>query len=332
MSTRFPHLAAAAAACALALSAPSIAHAAGIEPGAATPVQREQAQARFLRGKDLKNKQKLDEAIVEFRASLDIVASPNTRLELARCLRDKGRLVEAYVELGRTAVEAKELLAQDTRYAKASVAANAERQALEPSLGFVTITIQNASDATTVTVAGEEIRRAAWSEPVPLMPGTTEIAVASPGHAAVKRSVTVAARERTSVTIDASSGEAERVAAPAPPVDTGGDHSSLRPFAYVAGGIGVAGLVTSVIAGSMAQSTYNDLEKACHGPCTTDHSSDISSGKTKEAIANVGLALGIVGVAAGVVLYVVSKPKPGAAGTSAALVVWPGGIGVKGEM
>lgn len=43
-------------------------------------------------------------------ASLDIVASPNTRLYIGRCLRDMGRTVEAYVELGRAAVEAKEHL------------------------------------------------------------------------------------------------------------------------------------------------------------------------------------------------------------------------------
>src|SRR5579884_1681230 len=75
----------------------------GVLPAAATPVQREQAQSRFLRGKDLLSKKRYDEALSEFRASHEIVASPNTRLEIARCLQGMGKTVEAYAELGRTA-------------------------------------------------------------------------------------------------------------------------------------------------------------------------------------------------------------------------------------
>src|SRR5258708_31077752 len=80
--------------------------AAGVDPGVATPVQREQAQAQFQRGKKLYDAGNYEEALSEFRASLDIVASPNTRLYSARCLRELNRIVEAYAEFGRTAVEA----------------------------------------------------------------------------------------------------------------------------------------------------------------------------------------------------------------------------------
>ena len=110
----------------------------------ATPVQREQAQARFARGKEFIAKKDFDAALAEFRASHEIVASPNTRLEIARCLRAAGKLVAAYAELGRTAVEAKELLAQDNRYQRAYDTATTERSEIEPQLGFVTLTIQNA--------------------------------------------------------------------------------------------------------------------------------------------------------------------------------------------
>src|SRR4051794_15796306 len=78
----------------------SRARAAGVAPGKATPVQREQAQSRFIKGRDLYNAKKYDAALVELSASLDIVASPNTRLYVGRCLRDMGRLVAAYAELG----------------------------------------------------------------------------------------------------------------------------------------------------------------------------------------------------------------------------------------
>ncbi|HEY6464123.1 MAG TPA: hypothetical protein VIY73_28335, partial [Polyangiaceae bacterium] len=167
----------------LSVAAPAFAD--GALPAVATPVQREQAQARFARGKELLAKKQLDAALVEFRASHEIVASPNTRLEIARCLRAMGRKVAAYAELGRTAVEAKELVGQDNRYQRALDSATAERAEIEPQLGFVSLTIQNATDDTKVTVGGEEIRRAAWPEPAPVVAGSTDVVVATPGHATV---------------------------------------------------------------------------------------------------------------------------------------------------
>jgi len=189
----------------------------GAMPDVATPLQREQAQQRFARGKEALAKKDYAGAITEFRASHEIVASPNTRLEIARCQRAMGKLVAAYVELGRTAVEAKELLAQDNRYQKAADAATAERNEIEPKLGFVTLDVQNATDETTVTIGGEEIRRAAWTEPAPVAPGATDVVVSTPGHEPAKRTVTLAAGQKMTLPIDAMSGEATAAPPPPPP-------------------------------------------------------------------------------------------------------------------
>jgi hypothetical protein len=306
----------------------------GVLPEAATPVQREQAQARFIRGRDLLTKQQYDQALAEFRASHDIVASPNTRLEIARCLRGMGKLVSAYAELGRAAVEAKEQLPQDNRYQRAYDSAVAERAEIAPKLGFVSLTIQNATDDTKVTVGGEEIQRAAWTEPAPVAPSATDVVVATPGHEAVVKSITLTAGQKMALTIDASSGApvGDASATPAPPVDASASsaHSSLRTWAYVAGGVGVAGFAVAGILGAMAQSTYNDLNGACHsGPCPPDKSGEISSGKTQETVSNVGLVVGILGVAAGATLFVVSLPRSAAA-PSSAMVLGPGWAGVRG--
>jgi hypothetical protein len=86
----------------------------------------------------------------------------------------------------------------------------------------------------------------------------------------------------------------------------------------------------------MANSKYHDLQSACHGPCPASKADQISSGKTDQTIANVGLVVGAIGVAAGVTLFVVSAPKshdpareqePKA---SAALTVGPSWIGMRG--
>jgi hypothetical protein len=332
MHVRLRVSAVAASLAVLLLSAPALAD--GVLPAAATPVQREQAQARFARGKELLAKKQYEQALAEFKASHDIVTSPNTRLEIARCLRAMGRPVAAYAELGRTAVEAKELVSQDNRYQRAYDSAVAERSEMEPQLGFVSLTIENPADGTAVTVGGEEIRRAAWSEPAPVVAGATEVVVTTPGHAPVKRTVTLAAGQRSSLTIDAQSGESLGGAPPPPtepPPPPEPKASPLRTWAYVAGGVGAAGLVTFVVGGLMAKSTFDDLNGACHGgPCPPNKSDEISSGKTQQTIANVGLVVGIAGVAAGATLFVLSIPK-GPAPSNAALVVGPTWAGVQGR-
>src|SRR5207253_10712811 len=131
-----------------ALLFPVVARADGVPPAAATPLQREQAQSRFARGKDLMDKGQYQDALVEFRASHDIVSSPNTRLEMARDLRAAGQLVAAYAELGRTAIEATELAAEDIRYRRAYEAASSERAELEPLLAFLSLTVAHATDET----------------------------------------------------------------------------------------------------------------------------------------------------------------------------------------
>jgi hypothetical protein len=339
---RLSRLALGSAVALLLILAPSGARADGVAPGSATPVQREQAQARFLRGKDLFSRKKFEEALAEFQASIEIVESPNTRLQIARALRAMARYVAAYAELGRTLVAAKELSTQDSRYQRAYEAAVQERSELQPLLGFVTLTIQNPSDGTRLRVGPEEILRAAWSEPVPVFGGSAEIDVETPGHAPVKNTVSVAPGATAALTVDAQSGAPDAVAvqapappppaAPPPPPEAHRDLHALRPWAYVAGGVGVAGLATFAIAGALAGSSYGDLQSSCGGgACPPSKSGEIASGKTQQTVANVGLALGLVGAAAGGVLFYLSIPRKTDA-PAAALLVGLGWIGVSGKL
>lgn len=321
---------------------PAFASAAGAAPASASPVQREQAQAKFLKGKDLFNAKKYAEALAEFQGSFDIVASPNARLFIARTLREMNKIVEAYVEFGRTEVEAKELAPTDARYAKTAESAQTERKELEPKLAFITVTIKGPLDATTLKIAGEEVKRAGWNEPAPIIPGSAEVVVETPNVPVVRRMVTLAAGEKTSIDVDAATGVATgggtpigpAVAEPAkpppvtaPPASGGGDY---RTYAYVAGGVGAVGLITFGIFGSMAASTYSDLKGECGGrPCPESKRSDVESGQKSQTIANIGLAVGVIGVAAGVTLFVLSKPKS-PTDTVTHAVVGPSFVGLAG--
>ena len=307
---------------------PSSAYAAGVSPASATPVQREQAQGRFLKGRQLYTAKKYDDALAELNASLDIVASPNTRLYIGRCLRDMGRDVEAYVELGRAAVEARELVHEDARYEQAATAAADERAQLQGKLGCVEVAVTRAGPETVLRVSGDEVRRGGWAEPVPVKPGTVEVVVETPGHAPLVQTVDVRAGERKQVAIDAAADTGTGVpagqsdaAAEARSDDTRG---ALRPLAFATAGVAVAGLATFLVAGAMSNGTYSDLEKACgNGPCPPGHDKDISTGQTQQTLANIGLGVFATFAVASTTLFVLSsskKPATAASGTVSAHV------------
>ena len=308
----------------------------GVLPAAATPVQREQAQARFARGKDLLGKKNYDGALAEFRASHEIVASPNTRLEIARCLRAMGKLVRrvrrarTHGGRGQGAGGPGQSLPARARFGHGGAgrdrAAARLRHADHP---------ERDGRHDRLRVGGEEIRRAAWGEPAPVVAGTTQVVVTTPGHAPVTRALTVAAGDKAAVTIDALSGEA--LGGAQPPAEPPPAPAPSGPVAVADLGLRGRGrwrrpgLVTFAITGAMAHSTYDDLNNACHGgPCPPDKDGEISSGKTQQTVANVALGVGIAGVAAGATLFVLSLPKSAPA-SNAAIVVMPAGVGVRGS-
>ena len=113
--------------------------------------------------------------------------------------------------------------------------------------------------------------------------------------------------------------------------------SRLRPYAYIAGGVGIAGLATFANFALMDKSTYGDLQNACpNNVCPPGKQGEVSSGRTQQTVANVGLVVGAVGVAAGATLFFLSpqtKSSAGAAaGPSARLLVGPGYLGVGGNL
>lgn len=297
--------------------------AAGVAPSAATKEQKDSASSRFLRGKELYGQNKFDAALAEFTASLEIVASPNTRLYVARCLREMNKPAQAYAEFGRTASEARELAKSDSRYEKAAEAAEQDQKALEPKVGLVSVSVQRPNASTTLKVGGEDVRREAWTQPIAVNPGNAEVVAETPGRPAARKSVTVAAGQKESVTVDAAAEEAPAQAqAPAKDekkveVSTPSDRAGLRPYAYVAGGIALAGLATFTVAGLLSNGTYSDLEQACGGErACAGHDDEISSGKTQQTVANVGFVVFLIGAAGAVTLWVLSAPSKSTASSA----------------
>lgn len=297
------------------------------------------ATLHFEKGLSLFQAKQFREALVEFRASYAAVPSPNSHLYVARCLVATRELDLAFAELEAVLAEAETRALGEPKYAPTRDTARLERDELAGVVGLLTVSVKAAEPATTLDVAGRRIPQERWSRPVAVKPGAVELVLTSPSGTRSTKSVSVAAGEKQAVVLDAAIVPLApaAVANAAPPQDpeprSTSSHGWMRPAAYVAGGVGAVGIVMFAVGGAMANHTYSTLESECGGPCPADRASDVSAGKTQQTVANVGLVVGVVGVAAGATLFVLSGRHAGSKGRAASseVVLGPGFTGLKGR-
>lgn len=323
-------------------------------PPAAAPAEPSEkdiqtAQLHFKKGNDFFTMKKYSLALDEFKKSYGAVASPNSRLYMARSLVQLGELTDAYLEFEGVIAEAEARSKTEPKYAPTRDTAIVERDEIGNKIALVTVTVTNDAPDAKLLIGGKEIPRERWGKPHPVAPGESEVVLETPGKPPVKEALTLKAGDKRPVALDAST------AAPPPPGgggagDTGGSGDTggggdtgssggpgmtkLRPFAFVAAGVGVAGFATFAIAGIMSNSTYSDLEAACEGPCPPELADDVSKGKTQQMIANIGLIVGAVGVAAAVPLFILStgkKSDDAPPPAEASVVISPGYLGLRGR-
>lgn len=320
---------------------PRIADAAGVAPSTASPAQHKQAQELFVEAKKAFDAGQYAAALDGFQKSYDTVASPNSHLFIARSLAQLGKPADAYRTYGLVSSEAAQAAVTDKKYEETKVAADAEQAEVRSKLAFVTVHLAHAPADASVTIGGTAVPNEALGGPVAVNPGSVQVVVSSASHAPEERAVVANAGEQKDVAVDFAPAPAAATASADASVDTGGPMTDakrkhLRTAAYVAGGIGAAGIVTFVVAGSMARSQLSSLQDECNGHCPPGKQSDIDAGKRDQTIANVGLAVGILGLGAGTALYIFSRPKDHpATGSAPALVTaevaaGPSWMGVKG--
>jgi hypothetical protein len=311
---------------ALAISVPNTAHAIPPAPASAPSGDVAAAKAKFDKGKTLYNAKNFADALVEFRASYSLVKSPNSHFFIANCLRDLGRLAEAHIEYDRVAAEAK---TAGEQYAGAVDAALAERDALTPKLVLVNVTIPAGQADATLKVDSVEVTSDLVGKPVPAMPGNIEVTLSAPGKTPVTQSVTGAAGETKMVTVEFP---AETPNGGDEPGSGGKKLTPLRIGAIAAAGVGVVGMVLFAVEGSASNTTYDRLKSNCSGPCPQSFAADVDKGKTQQTLANVGLGVGIAGLAVGATLFVVSMKKKPADATQpqTTWLIGPGSLGVRG--
>jgi hypothetical protein len=290
---------------ALVLAATS-AHGAGAGVGTATDEQKAEAGKSYQRGADAFAAGELEKALEEFQRSLDVVSSPNSRLMLARTLAKLGRNAEAYAQLEQTVADAEAAAQIDKKYASTVDAARGELADLKPLVGLVTVRVSESTSDDSLSVGGREIEPANWERPVAVAPGKVRVVLRTANGETV-REVDVAAGASAAVEIAPPPPKAKPVTEPPPVVEVSTESSSTRTLGFVAGGIGLAGIASFAVFGGLNNSKFRKLEDECiNSRCSSELQSEKDQGKTYQTIANVSLAVGLVGIATGTVLLLMS--------------------------
>lgn len=265
------------------------------------------AEALFREGKKLMAAGDTAAACDKFAESQRLDASSGTLLNLADCHVKQGKTASAWAEFLAAA-----RLARGKGESGRADEAQKRASALEGALSSLSIKV-------TEQVPGLEIKRddvvlqqGSLSAKIPVDPGQHVISAAAPGYKAWTKTVTVqpggAVEE---VVIPKLERDASGAAAPSASaaVTSTGDAPPPPPrksptVGYVVGGAGLVLTGVGVFFGLSALSTYKDADSACpkHVGCSQDAADKVDSAKTKANIANVGVGLGVVGLAVGTYL------------------------------
>ena len=113
--------------------------------------------------------------------------------------------------------------------------------------------------------------------------------------------------------------------APAPVRSESGGLGTQRVAALAAGGVGVAGIAAGAVFGMLASSKWSQAERDCGPACPADAPArgEESDARTRATVSTVGFVVGGAGLAAGVVLWLTSRPAAGPPAPTGRLSVTP---------
>src|SRR5262245_28732695 len=151
--------------------------------GDAQSDQRAGAQKTYEAGTKLYDSKHYEEALAAFRASYQIVASPNSRLMIARCIRDLGRNAEAYREYEAVVAEAS---SKGDKYKGSAAAATEERDELRPKVALLTIRVADAPPEFTVKVGQGMVAKGEIGTALAFDAGPTVVTAEAPDGATAR--------------------------------------------------------------------------------------------------------------------------------------------------
>jgi hypothetical protein len=166
-----------------------------------------------------------------------------------------------------------------------------------------------------VELDGERVQPSKLGSPIALDPGEHRVTVKTDDGQRKDYVEYIVAGEGKQIDLDL--GAPEPADEPEPEEEDGAA-PSLRTWAYVAGGVGLAGLIVGGITGGLVLGKAGTVEDNCVDEvCNQEGMDAVDEAETLAMVSNIGFAVGIAGLAAGVVLFFVApedEPTEEAAG------------------
>lgn len=273
------------------------------------------AQDLYQSGRDHFRAGEFEDAESDFRRSLDLVDSPNTRMYLGRSLLRLDRLPEAYVTLDRAASDADRRSVAEPRYAATRDSARSEADEIRSGLALLTVHVSSLPEGATLRVGGAEVPRTAVGVPLPFRPGEVLVEFDAPGYAPAREVVVLSPGGASSVDLEPRvdpaaprapvpapegarpSGLAARVLAPPPTRWTGPRVAGVTLLS-----VGAATALTGLVFGVLAWTEHSALTDRGDG---VHDAALIDQGEMHRDLANVLLGSGAAIAASGLITYLV---------------------------
>jgi hypothetical protein len=266
-------------------------------------------------------------ACAAFTESLRLDPKLGTLLNLALCHERDGKPATAWVEFNHAAAWATQNGQKDRREF-----ANQHAITLEAQLSRVLLKLPPARELSSVEVDGEPLPEPRWFLPMFLDPGEHSVAVSAPGK--YREALKVVVPRQPSMQLipvpplrDLHPAHNAAGAAQSPSATHTSPDPSRRGvpvLAWVAGGVGVAGVAVGSIFGILTLQKRDDIGDHCAGTRCDSTGAQLHDDAQKAAlVSTVGFVVGAVGLASAAVLLL-TAPKdrhvsPGAWGGSAKL-------------
>jgi hypothetical protein len=314
-------------------------------PAAAqTDEQRAAARSLATQGNAAFEAGRYRDAVELFGKAESLMHAPPHLLFMARSHKKLGEFVrarEAYLKITKETLPA----SAPKAFRDAQAAAEQEVREVEPKIANLTVKIEGGAGAAnlTVKVDGAVIPSVLVGVAQPIDPGTHQVEASATGFTAAPQTISIkdgatssvalklepdpnaAPPPLTPLAVPAAAAAAPANPAPPPPAPPpaaseapSSSNSSLRIGSYVAFGVGVAGLAAGSIFAVQSASKRKDADEAyaaCGGDTGCRTSNPLSqtvddldgSARTAQTLSIVSFALGGVGVATGVTLFILSS-------------------------
>lgn len=294
---------------------------------AEAPAPGADAEQRFRRGQHLLQAGRVAEACREFEESQRLEPALGTLLNMANCHERLERLLLAMREFQEAASAA-----HSAGIADVESFARERASALSREIPSLEVRVDRATAPAGLSVRLESalIAPPEWGIPRPVEPGRYRIEASAPGRVPFQKELTLARGSGRLIVQIPNLLEA----APATESDTSSAlrFGPRRVAAVVAGGVGVAGVVTGAIFGLRSMSKHDDAEEYCDsGRCTDRRGVELSDqARAAGNVSTIAFALGAAGLASGAVLWFTGETNRESA-TTPHLGVGLSGVSVGGR-